>query len=147
MYSRSAFVRLTAGPRGRGRSAQLRMCKEIPLLSTDILGVTPTNGGAIVSCEVTKGSKKTQHTVIVGKEIISQICEGTGQIVDEPTMVKYVFDFFGEIKQDLTNTEGMVPVAEFPVNYFSIRQILAINDKAEGRLREMIASRSSCSAE
>ncbi|KAJ8901903.1 hypothetical protein NDN08_004107 [Rhodosorus marinus] len=147
MDSRFAFVGLGAGPRGRGRSARLRMCTEGPLLSTDILGVTPTNGGARVTCEVTKGSKKTQHTVIVGKEIINKICEGTGQMVDEPTMVKYVFDFFGEIKQDLTNTEGMVPVAEFPVNYFSVRQILAVNDKAEGRLREMIASGSSSTSE
>mmetsp|Transcript_22471 Transcript_22471/g.90113 ORF Transcript_22471/g.90113 Transcript_22471/m.90113 type:complete len:103 (+) Transcript_22471:751-1059(+) len=92
-------------------------------------------------------SPPLRHTVIVGKEIINKICEGTGQMIDEPTMVKYVFDFFGEIKQDLTNTEGMVPVADFPVNYFSVRQILAVNDKAEGRLREMIASGSSSSSE
>mmetsp|Transcript_22473 Transcript_22473/g.90123 ORF Transcript_22473/g.90123 Transcript_22473/m.90123 type:complete len:113 (+) Transcript_22473:533-871(+) len=96
MDSRFAFVGLGAGPRGRGRGTRQRMCTaEGPLLSTDILGVTPTNGGARVTCEVTKGSKKTQHTVIVGKEIINKICEGTGQMIDEPTMVKYVFDFFG----------------------------------------------------
>lgn len=63
--------------------------------------------------------------MILGKKIMNDLCEGLKD-EERPSpadVVEYLFDYFMEKGQSLANTEGLLDVGCFPINYFAVRQV------------------------
>ncbi len=110
----------------------------------DLLRVVETPGGYIVDIEVFHRSNTTKHTVIVAKNMISELCAGLPSEAPPEKIVEFAFRFLMSKGQSLANTEGMQDSDVFPINYFSLRQIFyhypEANEKIAASCKEFIES-------
>lgn len=86
---------------------------------------------------LTTSRARRRHTVIVGKPLLEELGGGAGATPE--LVVEKVFEYFMEIKQNLTNTVGMLDPAIFPINYFSARQLFYFFPDARESLMTRIA--------
>lgn len=77
--------------------------------------------------------------MILGKAVLDELCELGGKRVKPGSLVKYVFQYFMSIGQNLTNTEGMLDSGSFPINYFAVRQLFYFFPDVKEKLAASIA--------
>ena len=70
---------------------------------------------------------------------MEQLCEGLEGRPDPGDVVKFVFAYFMQKGQNLTNTKGLLDSGTFPINYFAVRQVFYFFPDAKEKISGMIA--------
>ncbi|GJD08616.1 hypothetical protein Gasu2_29080 [Galdieria sulphuraria] len=81
-----------------------------------------TNGGWMFEVEVNDSRQLSRHTVLLGKGLFEElVAEHTDKTPE--TVIITVFNYLIERKVVLKNTQGVFDSSQFPINYFSVRQL------------------------
>ena len=81
--------------------------------------VTPTNGGHIVDLSVTNFEVTTVHTMTISQEWQDLIDPS----LTPEQLAKLTMRLLLDKGMKISNTEGMIDAAAFPINYFSAKQV------------------------
>lgn len=76
----------------------------------------------------------------MSKDQLVRFSELAGKQVEVPDLMTYVIKYMMDKGLKLDNTEGMIEAAVFPVNYFTIKQVISrvmLPARAHGRAGAM----------
>mmetsp|Transcript_38933 Transcript_38933/g.49698 ORF Transcript_38933/g.49698 Transcript_38933/m.49698 type:complete len:190 (+) Transcript_38933:108-677(+) len=111
-------------------------------VETVVTKINETNGGYLVDFFVKNFNKETKHTMVLSKQQCHEFITKSGkekEDISTEDIVKYVVKFMQEKGVKFENTEGMIDGGDFPINYFSLRQVQYFHEDFSDTIVKMIA--------
>ncbi|GJQ10516.1 hypothetical protein GpartN1_g2307.t1 [Galdieria partita] len=112
------------------------MCEQKQI---EIQKTIKTNGGWMFEVEVNNNQQLSRHTVLLGKGLFEELVDRTDNNTPE-TVITTVFNYLIERNVVLKNTQGVFDSSQFPINYFSVRQLFYFYPDCKEYLKQTLAS-------
>jgi hypothetical protein len=106
----------------------------------EILRTINTNGGWMVDVQVNHQQQLSRHTVLLGKGLYEELVSGDAEKKKPETVIITVFRYLIERGVVLKNTQGVFDSSQFPINYFSVKQLFYFYPDCKEYLKENLAS-------